>query len=882
MVLTGHHKEVVYIMERVGQQLGNYRLIRLLGKGAFADVYLGEHLYLHTSVAIKILRTRVDEATLSNFITEARLASHLVHPHIIRVLDFGLEANVPFLVMDYAPFGNLRQQHPRGEVVPLSTVVSYVKALASGLQYAHEQYLIHRDLKPENVLLGSNHEILLSDFGLALLTSEADFIQRNERFGTLAFMAPEVILGQPCPSSDQYALAVMIYEWLSGQPPFGGAADKLTDAHLYDVPPSLCARNPALSLSVEQVIFTGMSKEPALRFPDVIAFARALEEAVQDDPLWRTIFPSTATAPSEAIPHQHKPRQPRARVCNVPALLTPLIGREHELQAVRDMLMYPEVRLVTLTGTGGIGKTHLALALGNELKEEFAGGACFVSLEALTDPRSVCAAIAQALGLQEVGDSSAFERLKSLLRDMQILLLIDNFEQVLPAAPMLSDLLSSCPLLKILVTSRALLHVWGEYEFTVPPLEVPDLHHLPDLETLRQVGSVSLFVQRTQARLPGFQLTEENVHHIAEICVRLEGVPLALELSAVRSKLLPPRLLLSLLEPGLKVLTGGRSDVPQRQQTMHNTLSWNDDLLSPDEQTLFQWLAVFAGGCTLQAAEAISMSLGGMATPVLDVVASLIDKSLLQRTSLDEDETRLYFLEMVRAYALEHLAICGAMEQVRDAHAAYYLAFSSEAGPDLPGAPRAAWQKRLVREFENIREALHWLLDHDRIEEAMRMRLTLEQFWPSEDYANEMRSVLERTTGSYYRIDAPGASKLKERALKVVSPPAANYDEPRRTTCLVGGSDRMRLQKQDMQAASTQRRGSPEARPHFSPAHEELTTREIEVLRLLALGMSNNQIARHLVVSVNTVNTHNQSIFGKLGVNSRSSATRYALEYHLV
>ncbi len=869
------------MIERVGQQLGNYRLLRLLGKGAFADVYLGEHLYLYTSVAIKLVRTRVDDSTLANFLTEARLASHLVHPHIIRVFDFGLEANVPFLVMDYAPFGNLRRLHPWGTIVPLPTVVSYVKALASGLQYAHDQHLIHRDLKQENVLLGPNHEVLLSDFGLALLTTETAPAHVQERFGTLAFMAPELILGQPCPTSDQYALAVMVYEWLSGQLPFGGSADHLAHEHLYAVPRSLCARNPEIPASVEQVVFTALSKEPTLRFADMLSFARALEEASQDDPPPQASAPPPATSPAEERSSQH---DRRVRVRNVPALLTPLIGREHELQAARDLLMYPEVRLVTLTGSGGIGKTHLALALGNELTEVFADGACFVSLESITEPQLVLPTIAHALGLPELGDSSAFDHLKTVLRDKQLLLLIDNFEQVLPAAPVLSDLLSSCPQLKILVTSRALLHVWGEYEFTIPPLEVPDLAHLPDREALLQVGSVALFVQRTQARLPEFWLTEGNARPIAEICARLEGVPLALELSAARSKLLPPHLLLSRLEPSLKVLSGGRADVPARQQTLRNTLTWNDDLLSSEEQTLFQRLAVFVGGCTLQAAEAISTALGGTATSVLDGVASLIDKSLLRQSARDEEETRLYPLEMIRAYGLERLEATGEMEQTRDAHAAYYLALAEEAGPALLGVQQAAWQQRLEHEHENLREALRWLLERRKIAEALRLALALEQFWSSGGYAIEGRRFLERALGASRESDAPIPPQLRERALSVAGALASGHNDAERGIDLVGGSERASLRLEDEQAiAATGARNGGERppRPHFPPAHEELTAREVEVLQLLAMGMSNSQIAECLVLSPHTVNVHNQSIFGKLGVNSRSGATRYALEYQL-
>ena len=267
------------MMEQIEQRLGNYRLIQLLGKGTFADVYLGEHLYLNTPVAIKVLRSKLDPSTLAGFLNEARQVSHLVHPHIVRVFDFGLESEAPFLVMDYAPYGNLRELHPSGSVMPLPTIVSYTMALASALQCAHDQHLVHRDLKPENVLLGSKHEVLLSDFGLALLASDQEVLRVKERFGTLSYMAPELILGQPVPASDQYALAVMVYEWLCGHLPFVGSAVHISNQHLYAVPPSLCEGHPEIPRAVEQVVLKGLSKEPAQRYVDVLSFARAFEDA---------------------------------------------------------------------------------------------------------------------------------------------------------------------------------------------------------------------------------------------------------------------------------------------------------------------------------------------------------------------------------------------------------------------------------------------------------------------------------------------------------------------------------------------------------------------------------------------------------------------------
>ncbi len=700
--------------------MARYRIVRHLGSGTMGDVYLAWDEQLERPVALKFLRDARDEASdasVARFRAEARAAARLDHPHVATVFDNGETADRRrFIVMAYYAGESLKQRIERG-ALPATEALRIASQLASALAEAHAAGIVHRDVKPANVLFDAAGAARLTDFGIAKLLSEPAPHDTGLTLGTPAYMSPEQRRGEPADAgADLWALGVMLHEMLTGRRPGQGN----------DAPPVGEAPGAAHAL-VAALLADDRALRPA-RAEDV---RQALDDIL-----------ANVRAPS-----------PRG---SLPGTVTSLIGREHELSATTSLLA--QTRLLTLTGPGGTGKTRLALALAAQVRDGYADGAWFVSLAEIGNAALVPSAIAHALGARDLGTLPSPELAVSAIGARKLLLLLDNFEHVLGAASFVAMVLAKCANARVLVTSREPLHVQGEQVFPVPPLRTA---HGPGEQTA-DTEAIRLFVSRARAVRPSFTLDDESLPVVAEICRRLDGLPLALELAAARAKLLSPRAILSRLEQRSDLLRAEGDDRPARHGTMRTVMEWSYVLLTDEERALFCRLAVFTGGVSLEGAEAVATELAAhapTASRALDVIASLSSKSLIQSEEQPDGEPRLVMLETVREFGLDRLVASDGVTEARRAHRRYCLTLAERGAERMRGPGQAEWLHRLERDYANFRLALDVALEDpgDGVRDAARLAVALHRLWLARGPLHEGISYIHRILAA---AELPGAPPL--------------------------------------------------------------------------------------------------------------------------
>jgi predicted ATPase/Tfp pilus assembly protein PilF len=728
-----------------GSEVAGYQIAGLLGRGGMGFVYLAEHLLLKRKAALKTLSPELGggEEFRERFIRESQTVASIDHPNIIPIYDAGELGGLVYIAMRYVRGLDLEQLLEQAGTLDPHKALSILEQVAGALDSAHAHEIIHRDVKPPNVMIEDESErIYLMDFGIAKQAGGGarGMTQAGMFVGTVDYAAPEQIEAKEVsPAADVYAFGGVLYQCLTGRKPYERDSDiAVMYAHMTEPPPKPSEARAELPDTLDAVVARAMAKAADDRFATCREMIDAARAALGGSAPAAGAPPRaavTATVLREAAP------RPRS---GLPTPTTQLVGRDQDLAAIVELVQDDGSRLVTLSGLGGTGKTRLALEVAATVEPEF-DAAYFVDLAPIQDALLVGSAIGEVLGIRETREQKITESIADAIGDRRTLLVLDNFEQVQDAAPTIAEILQLAPTLTVLATSRVLLRVRGEREYPVPPLGLPGADDGADS------AAVQLFVQRAQDAKPSFELDSTNLAAVAEICRRLEGIPLAIEIAAARVKLLPPEQILArLAEKRLSFLSGTSQEA--RAGTLRDAIDWSYNLLDDTGKAVFARLGVFVRGCTLDAAEGV---VGGSLSlefgEVLDGIAQLVDNSLIRQEESADGEPRFRMLETIREYALDRLAASGALEDTRDRHLERYLTLAETAEPELTRAGQAAWLQRLTEENDNIRAALAWSFESGKLDVGLRLAGALVRYWSIRGLMTEGRrwlgGALEAATG---------------------------------------------------------------------------------------------------------------------------------------
>ena len=732
----------------VDKTLAHFHILKKLGAGGMGDVYLAQDARLGRSVALKVLsrNTESDPGGTAQLVREARAASSLNHPNVAAIYDIGEADGVRFIVMEYVD-GETLSARIAGQGFDTSGILAIATQLADVLCAAHAKGITHRDIKPGNIMFTSEGQLKVLDFGLAKiqsprseqLSASSDSTEVTETLhhiiGTLAYMSPEQAIGRAVDHrTDIFSLGVVLYQLATSALPFTGATPIETiDCILRREPEPIARFNHNVHPEMERIIEKCLEKEVKRRYQnasDLLVDLRNLEREMDGG--------------GPKVTAYGRERQ-GSFAGQLPVQMTSFVGREREVAEVKRLLSAS--RLLTLTGVAGTGKTRLSLQVASEVWDQFPDGVWQVELAPLSDPDLVQQAVASAMGVREVSDRTLLRTLSDYLRAKSLLLVIDNCEHLLLACAQLAEsLLGNCPKLRILATSREGLRIAGEMIYSVPALSLPDdpAHGpRPDVSNLTQSEAGRLFIDRAALIQPRFAVTNMNAAAIAQICHRLDGIPLAIELAAARVKALSAEQICGRLDDRFHLLTGGVRTALPRQQTLRALVDWSHDLLSEKEKTLWRRLSVFAGGWTLEAAEFVTAGNGLERHEVLDLLSHLVEKSLVNTKPEAAGTVRYSLLETIRQYGRQKLAETEEGGWLRTHHLEYFMQLAERAEPQLFVASQV-WLDAVEQEYDNIREALEWGMEL-QTEPALGLRLVgaIWMFWFVRCFLSEGRQWAE-------------------------------------------------------------------------------------------------------------------------------------------